>query len=186
MNRFSISDTPLAGVRTVERKLVGDERGFLTRLFCAEELRPGGWIRPIAQINHTFTARRGTVRGMHFQSPPFAEMKLVSCLEGEVWDVAIDLRRGSSTFLKWHGERLSAQNGRALLIPEGFAHGYQTLSEDVVLLYCHSAPYAPQAEGGLNPRDPRLAVGWPLEIIELSSRDAGHPMLTSAFEGLAS
>jgi dTDP-4-dehydrorhamnose 3,5-epimerase len=185
VSRFSVTDTPLAGLRIVERKRMGDERGFLSRVFCAEELRPAGWIRPIAQINHTFTARLGTVRGMHFQSPPFAEMKLVSCLGGEVWDVAIDLRRDSSTFLKWHGERLSAENGRALLIPEGFAHGFQALSDGAVLLYCHSAPYVPQAEGGLNPRDPSLAIGWPLAIAEMSTRDAGQPAVDSAFEGLA-
>jgi dTDP-4-dehydrorhamnose 3,5-epimerase len=186
VSRFSIASTRLDGLRLIERKRSGDERGFLSRIFCAEELRAAGWTRPIAQINHTFTRNRGTVRGMHFQHPPFSEMKLVSCIAGEVWDVAIDLRRGSATFLQCYGERLSADNGRALLIPEGFAHGYQTLSEDVVLLYCHSAAYAQHAEGGLNPRDPRLAIRWPLEIAEISARDAAHPLVTDAFEGIAS
>ena len=107
---------------------MGDARGFLSRLFCAEELRAAGWTGPIAQINHTHTARKGTVRGMHFQYPPHAEMKLVSCLRGEVWDVAVDIRAGSQTFLRWHAEILSADNGRALLIPQGFAHGFQALT----------------------------------------------------------
>lgn len=184
MSRFAIAELPLAGVRLVERQRVGDARGFLARLFCAQDLRAAGWTKPVAQINHTYTARAGTVRGMHFQRSGHAEMKLVSCIRGEVWDVAVDLRAGSPTFLRWHAERLSDDNGRALLIPEGFAHGFQALTDDVELLYCHSAAYSPAAEAGLNPRDPRLAIGWPLAIAELSERDATHPMLESGFEGV--
>ena len=177
MSRFEIVDTPLAGLKHVRRQKLGDSRGFLSRLFCAEELAAAGWTGPIAQINHTFTARAGTVRGMHFQRPPHAEIKLVSCLRGEVWDVAVDLRAGSPTFLRWHAERLSADNGCALLIPQGFAHGFQALSDDVELLYCHSAAYAAPSEAGLHPQDERLAIDWPLPLTELSARDAGHPRL---------
>ena len=184
MSRFTIADLPLAGLKRVQRQRLGDNRGFLARLFCAEELAAAGWTKPIAQINHTFTAKQGTVRGMHFQRPPHAEMKLVSCIRGEVWDVAVDLRVGSPTYLHWHAERLSAQNGCALLIPEGFAHGFQALTDDVELLYCHSAAYSAQAEGGLNPNDPRLGIAWPLAIAELSARDAGHALITSDFEGV--
>jgi dTDP-4-dehydrorhamnose 3,5-epimerase len=184
MSRFQVSPTPLAGLRLVQRQPVGDARGFLARIFCADELRGAGWVKPIAQINHTFTAHSGTVRGLHFQHPPHAEMKLVSCLRGEVWDVAVDLREGSPTFLQWHAARLSAQNGHALLIPEGFAHGFQTLSAEVEMLYCHSAAYTSGAEGGLNPRDVRLAIGWPLAITEISARDAGHPAIGPDFEGV--
>ena len=184
MSRFAIAELPLAGVRLVERQRGGDARGFLSRLFCAQDLKAGCWTKPVAQINHTYTARAGTVRGMHFQRSGHAEMKLVSCVRGEVWDVAVDLRAGSPTFLCWHAERLSADNGRALLIPEGVAHGFQALTDDVELLYCHSAAYTPAAEAGLNPRDPRLAIGWPLAIAELSERDATHPMLESGFEGV--
>ena len=184
MSRFTITDLPLAGLKCVQRQRLGDNRGFLTRLFCAEELATAGWTKPIAQINHTFTATQGTVRGMHFQCPPHAEMKLVSCIRGEVWDVAVDLRVGSPTFLHWHAERLSADNSCALLIPKGFAHGFQALTDDVELLYCHSAAYAAQAEGGLNPTDPRLDIRWPLAITELSVRDAGHPLITADFEGV--
>jgi dTDP-4-dehydrorhamnose 3,5-epimerase len=107
-------------------------------------------------------------------------------VRGEVWDVAVDLRAGSPTFLRWHAERLSAENGCALLIPEGFAHGFQALTDDVELIYCHSVAYSPQAEGGHNPRDVRLGVDWPLEITEISARDAAHPLLDSQFEGLTS
>jgi dTDP-4-dehydrorhamnose 3,5-epimerase len=184
MSRFEIVPTPLAGLMRIERQRLGDARGFLSRLFCADELAGAGWRKPIAQINHTFTGEAGTVRGMHYQTPPHAEAKLVSCLRGEVWDVAVDLRAGSPTFLQWHAEVLSAENGRALLIPEGFAHGFQTLSPDVEMLYCHSNPYVPGAEAGLSPQDPRLALAWPLPIKQLSPRDSGHPLLTTTFEGV--
>ncbi len=184
MSRFTIDDCPLAGLKTIVRHPVGDSRGFLSRLFCAEALGQAGWHRPIAQINHTYTARKGVVRGMHYQCPPHAEMKLVSCLRGEIWDVAVDIRSDSPTFLHWHAERLSATNGKALLIPEGFAHGFQALSDDVELLYCHSAAYSAEAEAGLSPVDPRLHINWPLEIAELSSRDARHEPINACFTGI--
>ncbi len=184
MSRFSIADLPLAGLKLIERQRLGDSRGFLSRLFCAEEMAAAGWTDPVAQINHTRTATRGTVRGMHFQHPPHAEMKLVSCIRGEVWDVAVDLRDGSPTFLRWHAETLSADNRRAMLIPQGFAHGFQALTDEVELLYCHSAAYCATADAGLNPLDPRLGIGWPLPVDGLSTRDAAHPKIASGFEGV--
>lgn len=184
MKRFTVTDLPLAGLKRIERRRVGDGRGFLARLFCAAELSAAGWHKPVAQINHTHTARAGTVRGLHYQRSPHAEMKLVTCLGGEVWDVAVDLRRGSPTFLHWHAELLSAENGSALLIPEGCAHGFQALTDEVELLYCHSVAYAPEFEAGLNVVDPLLAITWPLAMQGLSERDAQHPMLSDAFEGL--
>jgi dTDP-4-dehydrorhamnose 3,5-epimerase len=185
MSRFAVEHLPLAGLKRITRQRLGDERGFLARLFCAEALGNAGWAKPIAQINHTFTALPGTLRGMHFQHPPHAEMKLVSCLAGEVFDVAVDLRAGSPTFLQWHGEILSGENGRALLIPEGFAHGFQTLTPDVTMLYCHSQAYVPEAEAGLNPNDPRLKITWPRPVTVLSTRDENHPMLLPNFEGIS-
>jgi dTDP-4-dehydrorhamnose 3,5-epimerase len=185
LSRFAVSGTTLADLRVVERKPIGDSRGFLCRIFCNEELSAAGWPGGVAQINHTLTEKRGTVRGMHFQRPPHAEFKLVSCIRGEVWDVAVDLRANSPTFLQWHGEHLSAENHRALLIPVGFAHGFQTLSDGVELLYCHSAPYVPAAESGLTPTDQRLGISWPLPIAEMSVRDSGHALLTKQFEGLS-
>ena len=184
MNRLAVTGLPLAGLKLVEPQRFADARGFFERLFCAEELRGAGWTDPIAQINHTSTARKGTVRGMHFQRPPYAEMKLVSCVRGEIFDVAVDLRRNSPTFLNWHAERLSAENCRAMLIPKGFAHGFQALTDDTDLIYCHSAPYDAASEGGLNPHDPRLAIAWPLPIAEMSARDAQAPVLDSAFIGV--
>lgn len=185
MSRFVIHpQLPLAGLVLIERKPQGDERGAFCRMFCAEELACAGWQQPIVQINHTVTRQRGTVRGLHYQNPPHAEMKLVSCIRGEVWDVVVDLRRDSPTFLNWHAERLSAGNARALLIPQGFAHGFQALSDDVEMLYCHSATYEPDFEGGLNPADPLLLIDWPLPVAGLSPRDASHSRLTPAFAGL--
>jgi dTDP-4-dehydrorhamnose 3,5-epimerase len=184
MSRFAITDLPLEGLRLVERLPHRDARGFLARIFCAEELAAAGWTGPVAQINHSCTASKGSVRGLHYQLPPHAEMKLVTCLRGAVWDVAVDLRAGSPTFLHWHGEALSAENHRALLIPEGFAHGFQTLTGDAELLYCHSAAYAPGAEAALNALDPRLAIAWPAPVGDMSDRDRAHELLTAAFEGV--
>lgn len=184
MSRFTIDCLPLEGLKLITRQCLGDQRGFLSRIFCAEELAQASWTKPIAQINHTYTQKKGTARGMHFQHPPHAEMKLVACMRGEVLDVAVDLRRNSATFLHWYAERLSARNQQALLIPEGFAHGFQTLTDDVELLYCHSASYVAEAEGGIQPTDPQLNITWPLPISELSERDAGHPLLTETFTGI--
>ena len=184
MSRFTCVATPLPGLMRIQRHKLSDERGFFSRVFCSIELAAAGWNNPIAQINHSHTAQRGTVRGMHYQHPPQSEMKLVSCIQGEVWDVAVDLRHGSPTFLQWHAEQLSADNDCALLIPPGFAHGFQALTDNAALLYCHSATYAPAAEAGLNPLDPRLAIGWPLPMDAMSARDAGQVWLTDEFEGV--
>lgn len=181
---LQVVPTPLGGLAVVERRRQDDQRGFFGRLFCAEELGVAGFDASIAQVNHSFTRRRGSVRGLHFQYPPHAEAKFVSCLRGDVFDVAIDLRRGSPTFLHWHAERLSEANRRSLLIPRGFAHGFQTLSDDCELLYLHSAPYAAGAEGGLNPSDPMLGISWPLAFTDISERDAAHAALTPSFNGL--
>lgn len=185
MNRFRILDAPIAGLKTVERLKHADERGFLARLFCSEELQAAGWTKPIAQINHTLTVRVGAVRGLHFQRSPHAEMKLVNCIRGKVWDVAVDLRRGSPTFLKWFAVELSPDNNLALLIPEGFAHGFQALAPDSELIYLHSWAYHPDSEGALHVEEPRVGVQWPLPIAELSPRDRSHPRLSESFQGIA-
>ncbi len=184
MTRFTIHELPLPGLKVVERQNLGDPRGFLSRMFCAEELAAAGWTSPIAQINLTRTLQRGTVRGMHYQHPPHAEMKLVNCLRGAVLDIAVDLRSGSPTFLQWQAEELSAENRRSMLIPEGFAHGFQTLTDDCELLYFHSEIHVPGSEGALSALDPRLNIGWPLEVTEMSERDRLHPRLTDQFTGL--
>ncbi|MBN9031671.1 MAG: dTDP-4-dehydrorhamnose 3,5-epimerase [Rhizobiales bacterium 63-7] len=182
--RFTVLETPMADLHLVERRRLGDERGFLTRLFCAEELAELGFDGPVAQINETGTDIAGTVRGMHYQLPPFAEVKLVTCVVGAVLDVAIDLRRGSPTFLQHFATELSADNTRSLLIPRGFAHGFQTLTQGVRMIYAHSAPYRVEAEAGLSAHDPALGIDWPLPPVNLSARDQNHPFLTSQFSGV--
>ena len=184
MARFDFVPTPIAGLMCVQRQRLEDNRGFLSRFYCAEEFKAAGVFQTVAQINHTLTRRKGAVRGMHFQRPPHAEIKLVSCLHGEIFDVAVDLRRHSPTFLQWHGVVLSAENQRSLLIPEGFAHGFQALTDDCELIYLHTAAYQPAAEGAVNANDPRLAIAWPLDIKEISDRDRAHLLLAADFEGI--
>ena len=183
--RFEVASEPLDVLQVIQRNPIGDERGYFERIFCSDELKSSIGPRSIMQINHTLTAKAGTVRGMHFQHPPHAEMKLVSCLRGEVFDVAVDLRKGSPTFLQWHAEMITESNHKTFVIPEGFAHGFQTLTGDCELLYLHTAAYAPDAEAGLNALDPRLAIAWPMPIAERSVRDQQHAMLTSEFSGLS-
>lgn len=184
MDLITLRPSPLAGAYVADCRRIGDHRGWFSRLFCEAELAPALGGRRIIQINQSRTVSRGVVRGMHFQYPPHAEMKLVRCLRGRVWDVAVDLRAESPTFLRWHAEELSAESGRMYVIPEGFAHGFQSLEPESELLYLHTAAYAPDAEGGLDCRDPMLAIDWPLPVGELSARDSRHPGLDAGFTGI--
>lgn len=177
--------TPIVGLVLVESLFQRDERGAFTRLFCAEELSPLLGARRIVQVNQSSTHRVGAVRGLHFQNFPHAEMKLVRCTKGKVWDVVVDLRRGSPSFLQWHAELLSADNHHMLVVPEGCAHGFQVLDADSEMLYLHSEFYCPDAEGGLRYNDPALDIAWPLPALDLSARDSRHPLLASDFIGLA-
>lgn len=177
--------TPLAGVVVVETSAFRDDRGAFSRLFCEEELAQVLGSRRIVQINHSLTDAVGAVRGLHYQRPPHAETKLVRCLRGRVWDLALDLRADSPTFLRWHAEELSADNAKMLVIPEGCAHGFQVLEAASELLYLHTAAYCPDAEAGVSPTDPAVQIGWPLPIGDLSVRDAQHPALPPKFRGIA-
>ncbi len=176
-NRFDIVPLDLAGLHLLRRHPFSDARGMLDRLFCAGELAPVLGDRTIVQINHSRTRMRGAVRGMHFQQGSHAECKLVMCLRGEVFDVAVDTRSGSSTRWKWHAERLRAEDGKIMVIPEGFAHGFQTLVDDCELLYFHTAPWCTAAETGLHPQDPTLGIRWPLPVVGLSTKDASRPLI---------
>ena len=181
---MKIHPTPIAGLVRVESTFQTDERGSFARLYCQDELGELVGARKIVQVNQSSTRAVGAVRGLHYQSEPHAEMKLVRCIKGRVWDVAVDLRSGSSTFLEWHAEELSEENAHMMVIPEGFAHGFQVLEQDSELLYLHTAFYTPSAEGGVRPTDPELAIAWPLAPQDLSDRDLNHPLLTSKFTGL--
>lgn len=179
-----VSPTPLAGVVMVDTPRREDPRGSFARLFCEQELGSVIGHRRIVQINQSTTAVPGTVRGMHYQRPPHAEMKLVRCLRGRVWDVAVDLRAGSPTFLQSHAEELTPANGRMLVIPEGCAHGFQVLEADSELLYLHTAAYDAASEAGVHCLDPLLAIRWPMTVLGLSQRDAGHPAIEPSFGGI--
>lgn len=180
MSRFTLHPTAIKGVVIVERHPRGDARGTLARLYQPDAIP----LAAIAQINHTTTRQAGTIRGLHFQRMPHLEAKLVSCLSGRILDVAVDLRQGSPTFGQHVAAELSAENHRALLIPEGCAHGFQTLEPDCHLLYLHSAPHAPDAEGGIHHASPALGIAWPLPPVSVSERDAALPMLDAAFRPL--
>ena len=185
MSDFSIQACPLVGLALLERRCIEDHRGFFSRLYCAQELHHAGFDGPVAQINQSYTRLRGSVRGLHYQEVPHAEVKFVSVLRGVIFDVAVDLRRGSPTFLQWHGETLSRDNRRSMLIPRGFAHGFQALTDDCELIYMHSTSYVPASERGLHARDPLLNIPWPLEISDLSARDAAHALLGPGFTGVS-
>jgi dTDP-4-dehydrorhamnose 3,5-epimerase len=167
-----------------ESQIFKDERGAFARLFCEQELSAVLGVRKIVQINHSCTEAVGAVRGLHFQHTPHAEMKLVRCLKGKVWDVAVDLRANSSNFKRWYAQELSPQNAYMMVIPEGFAHGFQVLEAGSELLYLHTAFYKPEAEGGVRHDDPALGITWPLPVTDISKRDSSHAYLDTSFRGI--
>ena len=176
--------TAIAGVFVAQTNAFQDSRGAFVRLYCENELAEAATGRKIQQINHSRTAAVGAVRGMHFQFAPHAETKMVRCLKGRVWDVAVDLREGSPTFLQHYAQELSPLNALMLVIPEGCAHGFQVLEPDSELLYLHTANYTPGVEGGVRFDDPALNLPWPLHITDLSERDKQHPLLNKNFRGI--
>ncbi|MBN1613145.1 MAG: dTDP-4-dehydrorhamnose 3,5-epimerase [Deltaproteobacteria bacterium] len=177
-------EAPLAGAYTVELEPFRDERGLFARTFCLKEFAAIGFEGQIVQINHSLTRQRGTIRGMHYQRPPAGEIKIIRCVQGAVFDVMVDLRSDSSTFLKWHGVELSKDNMRMVYIPEGFAHGFQTLTGKAELIYHHSAFYSPEHERGLRFDDPAVAIRWPLPPVGISTKDCSYPLLDGHFKGI--
>lgn len=181
---FEVLSTPLPDLKVVRRIPRVDSRGYFERIFCATDMLSLLREKPILQINRTLTMRSGTIRGMHFQNPPYAETKVVSCLRGEVFDVAVDLRRDSPTFLHWHAEILSCTNRHTLVIPEGFAHGFQALSDNCEMIYLHTAAYNLASESGLNALDARLAISWPQAMSDISPKDAALLFVPENFSGM--
>ncbi|NUS39205.1 MAG: dTDP-4-dehydrorhamnose 3,5-epimerase family protein [Lysobacter sp.] len=182
---MKVSSAPLQGLQIVDSLPIIDARGRFERLYRESEWKTLRANLHFAEVNLSTTACAGTVRGMHFQRPPAAEAKLIHCLRGRVFDVAVDLRAASPTYLRWHAIQLDAEEPRAVFIPEGFAHGFQALSDGAQLLYLHTAPWTPGCEGGLRHDDPRLGIDWPLPVLQLSERDRTHPLLDDSFEGIA-
>ena len=159
----------------VDLERLGDDRGFFARAWCREEFAAKGITTELSQANLSFSQQAGTVRGMHFQRPPHEEMKAVRCLRGAVFDVVLDLRSDSPTFCQWHGEELTSDNRRMLLVPEGCAHGFQTLVDDTEIFYLVSEAYAPDSEAGVRWDDPAFDIKWSLSVSEISERDVGFP-----------
>lgn len=182
---MKIHQTTLPGVLVIESTPFTDNRGAFSRLYCEKELATFLGKRRIVQINHSCTHAVGAIRGMHYQIPPHAEMKLVRCLKGRVWDVAVDLRENSPTFLQWHAEELSPDNARMLIVPEGCAHGFQVLEPDSEILYLHTNFYAPECEAGIPYNDPTLDIAWPMQVTDISERDSSHPAIAPDFKGIA-
>jgi dTDP-4-dehydrorhamnose 3,5-epimerase len=170
-----VTPTALAGVFIIDVERLGDERGFFARTYCADELRGHGLELPIAQCSVSFNAAVGTLRGMHYQTAPFGEVKLVRCTMGAIYDVVIDLRPDSPTRNAWVGCELSAENRRMLYVPEGCAHGFLTLLDHTEVFYQISERYHPEAAAGVRWNDPAFDVSWPAEPSVISSRDATYP-----------
>lgn len=175
----------LGGAFLIDLEKREDSRGFFSRYFCEKEYSSHDLETRWVQMNTSLTRQPGSVRGLHFQRPPKAEAKVVRCLSGAIWDVLVDLRMGSPSFGKWLGFELNDDNRTMLYIPKGFAHGFQTLTDNCEMLYFHTATYQAGVEGGLNALDFRLAIKWPLGVTILSNRDRSHPMLTNEFEGFS-
>ena len=181
---MKFEETKLVGSYVIHPDTIADERGWFTRTFDKEEFRKinfdGEWV----QMNHSFTNNAGTIRGMHYQLPPFAEIKLVRCIAGAVFDVIIDLRKNSETFLYWFAIELSAENKNMIYIPGGFAHGFETLTDNCELIYHHSQFYNPGFEKGIKYDDPAINIQWPSTMTNISKRDDDPPYLTKNFEGI--
>ena len=176
--------TPLQGAYTIALDTFMDDRGWFARTYCKNEFDTIGHAGEWVQLNHSFTNQTGTLRGMHYQLPPFGEIKLVRCIAGAVFDVIIDLRKDSITFLQWFGTELSAANKKMIYIPAGFAHGFQTLGDNAELIYHHSQLYTPGVEVGINYDDPKIKIEWPLPITNISERDKQHVFLDENFKGI--
>ena len=178
-------ETSLSGAFELEPTPFVDERGSFARVFCTDLFRDHGLCNHFVQVNHTRTELAGTIRGLHYQIPPAEEVKLFRCVKGEVFDVIVDMRSDSSTFLNWHGVVLSEQNQKSIYVPAGFAHGFQTLTPACEVTYQSSAAYSPEHERQIRFDDPRIAIDWkPLEPT-LSHKDATTPMLDESFTGVA-
>ena len=174
---MKFSPLPLSGAYQVDLEKREDERGFFARQFCEQEFASKGLNTDWVQMNISHSTQAGTVRGMHFQRPPEAEIKMIRCLKGAIFDVIVDLRQDSESYGEWYGAELSSDNRSLFYIPKGFAHGFQTLEPETELLYWHSAAYSPKCEGGLNPQCETLKIKWPLAVTEISNRDIDFPNL---------
>lgn len=177
--------TPLHGAYTIDLEKRGDDRGFFARVFCEKEFGDHRLANHFVQVNNSLSSKKGTLRGMHYQLPPFAEVKVLRCLKGALYDVIVDLRPDSPTFKKWFGAELTAENRRMMYVPQGFAHGLLTLTDETEVLYFVSAFYSPDRERGLRYNDPAIGIVWPIEPVEVSQKDRNWPDIKESFHGLS-
>jgi len=173
-----IQPTPLAGAALIDLKLLEDDRGFFARSFCRQEFIDAGLEPLVEQANMSYNHKAGTLRGMHYQRDPHAETKLVRCIRGAIYDVIVDLRPDSETYLQHFGAELTADNRTSLFVPRNFAHGYISLTDGAEVHYQVSTAYAPGAEQGLRHDDPALGIDWPIEPVVISPKDAAWPLLS--------
>lgn len=173
--------TPLEGARLIELEKRGDDRGFFARLFCEKEFSDAGLVPRFAQVNNSLSGKKGTLRGLHYQHSPSAEVKVVRCIRGALWDAIIDMRENSPTFGKWFGAELTAENRLMMYVPKGFAHAILTLTDDTEALYLVSDFYAPDKERGVRWNDPHFNVQWPIQPADISAKDAAWPDYDPAF-----
>ncbi len=176
--------TKLEGVYLIDLELYTDERGGFARTFCQKEFEQTGLTKTFVQMNHSYNKVKGTLRGMHFQYPPYQETKLIRCVRGSALDVVVDIRKKSSTFLQHISVQISDENRRMILIPEGCAHGFQTLENDTELIYHHTAFYTPNSDGGLNYNDQILDINWRMPISCISEKDKAYSLLNKNFKGI--
>lgn len=172
---MKFNKTPLGGAYTIDLEPRGDDRGFFSRLFCSEEFAQHGIESDVIQANDSFSAHKGTLRGLHYQLAPKEETKLVRCISGTIYDVIVDLRPDSPTFKQWFGAELSAENRRMMFVPRGFAHGFLTLTDNTEVIYLVSESYSKELERGLRWNDPAFNIAWPIAPTVISERDSNHP-----------
>ncbi len=181
---MTFRETALKGAYIIEMKPHTDDRGLFMRTYCKNEFKQIGHDQEFVQFNHSMTHSKGTIRGMHYQVPPFSEIKLIRCIRGGIYDVIIDLRKNSPTFLKFVAVELTETNMCSIYIPQGFAHGFQTLEDNTQLIYHHTAFYAPGYEAGIRYNDPAVAISWPLPVSVITEKDLNHPILNNSFKGI--
>jgi dTDP-4-dehydrorhamnose 3,5-epimerase len=181
---MKINTLKIAGSALVETTPFRDHRGVFARFFCDEELGAIVGERRIVQANYSLTVAKGAIRGLHYQRAPTAEMKLVRCIRGRIWDVVVDLRQNSPTFCQWLSVELDPETANMVVVPEGCAHGFQALEPNSEIIYLVTAPYTKEAEYGVRFDDPTLQISWPLPVGDISQRDREHPLLNEAFTGL--
>lgn len=170
-------EVPLKGAYIIDLKPIADDRGFFARGFCMKEFEDQGLVNKVVQQNLGFSERAGTLRGMHYQRSPYQEVKIVRCTQGEIYDVIVDMREDSPTYKQWYGVELTANNHRALYVPEGFAHGYQTLTDKAEMYYFTSQFYASDHATGVQYNDPAFGIDWPMAVTEISEADSNWSRL---------